>query len=374
MRRNSGHTRALTSAALIALIAVAVVIPSLERVASAGGVRCNRMSLRERAAQTVIAGVPSAHFTDETRRLVRYNAGSVILLGHNIENRDQLKTLIARMKRNAPKRLLVAVDEEGGRVARLGSEGLVRHLPSARRIAQQRSTDGVRMLGRKLGEEMRSLRVNWNLAPVLDVTGAPDYTVIGDRSYSHKARRVARYGRSFARGLHRGGLMTVGKHFPGHGRTSEDSHESMPTVRVSMRQLRNRDLKPYFARRGTLDAVMSAHVRFTALNRKRPASLSRATTELLRQEVGFNGILMTDDLAMGAITNRWTIPRAATMAIRAGADMVLTTPSGAAYDIVQRITRKVRDEVIPRARLNRAVERVLEAKGYGDRKVECLLS
>jgi beta-N-acetylhexosaminidase len=309
-----------------------------------------------------------------TKHLIARNAGSVILSSHNIESRDQLEHLIRRMRRKAPHRLLVAVDEEGGRVSRLGSRGLVDHLPSARRLAETKTPDQVRRKGKRVGAQMRRLGVDWNLAPVLDVTGAPDNTVIGDRSYSKKARRAARYGKAFAKGLSRAGIMSTGKHFPGHGRTSTDSHDSLPTVHASMPQLRRRDLKPYFKARSTLDAVMTAHVRFTALDRRFPASLSRVATRLLRNEIGFEGLLMTDSLGMGAITNTWSVPGAAARAVRAGADVVLVTDWRAADDVVERMASHVRRGRISNRRLDRAVERILTAKGFGFRKISCLLS
>lgn len=221
---------------------------------------------------------------------------------------------------------------------------------------------------------MKRLGVDWNLAPVLDVTGAPDNTVIGDRSFSKKPKRVARYGKAFADGLSDAGIMSTGKHFPGHGRTSIDSHDSLPTVDATMRQLRRRDLKPYFRTRRSLHAVMTAHVRFTALDRRFPASLSRAATRLLRAEIGFDGLLMTDSLGMRAITNTWSVPGAAARAVRSGADVVLVTDWRVANDVVERLVSHVRRGRISNRRLDRAVERILTAKGYGSRKISCLLT
>jgi beta-N-acetylhexosaminidase len=309
-------------AATIVLVASSLVVLANGAEPHPMSSSCDRLTLRERAAQTVMSGVPSTGMSAATKRLLRRNAGSVILSSHNIESRDQLKRLIGGMRRKAPHRLLVAVDEEGGRVSRLGSRGLVDYLPSARRLAE----------------------------------------------------RAAKYGNAFAEGLSAAGIMSTGKHFPGHGRTSTDSHNSLPTVDASMRQLRRRDLKPYFKARSTLDAVMTAHVRFTALDRRFPASLSRAATRLLRNEVGFEGVLITDSLGMGAITNTWSVPDAAARAVRAGADVVLVTDWRAANDVVTRLVSHVHKERISKWRLDRAVERILEAKGYSSRQISCLLS
>jgi beta-N-acetylhexosaminidase len=356
---------------LIASCLVSIGTPAIPAYRAPG---CDRLELRERAAQTVMSGIPGTTMSPSARRLVARNAGTFILSTHNISTRDQLTKLIDGIRRRAPYRALVAVDEEGGRVSRLGSRGFVDYLPSARRLAQTATAAQVRRKGRRVGKQMRRLGFDWDLAPVLDVTGAPDDTVIGDRSYSKNPKRVARYGKAFAAGLSDAGLMTSGKHFPGHGRTSADSHESLPTVDASMRQLRRRDLKPYIAAAPKLDAVMSAHIRFTALDRRLPASLSRPATRLLRGDIGFDGLLVTDALEMGAITDTWSVPGAAVRAIRAGADIALVTDWRNTGDVVRRVVAHVRKGRISERRLNHAVERVLTAKGYGPRKISCLLA
>lgn len=360
----------LAAALLVALAPGTVTAPELR--ARASTVTCEPLGLRQRAAQTVMTAVPGTRMSAHTRRLVAGNAGAVLLLGDNVRSARQLHRFTTAMRRAAERRLLVAVDEEGGRVARLGEKGIVDHLPSARRLAQTRTPRQVRHLGLRLGRQLRQVGIDWNLAPVLDVTAASDSSVIGDRSYGGTARTVARYGRAFANGLRAGGVLTAGKHFPGHGRTSTDSHESLPTVTASISQLRRRDIRPFREALPTLDAVMSAHVRYPALDRHRPASLSSAVTRLLRQDLGYRGLLVTDDLEMGAITERWTVPAAAEMALRAGADVVVVSGWWHAGDVVGRLRRAVIDGRIPRHRLDRAVSRVLEAKGYTPGKIACL--
>jgi beta-N-acetylhexosaminidase len=361
-------------AAAVVLIASSVALVAGRASPYPLASNCDPLTTRERAAQTVMSGVPGTGMSPSTKRLVARNAGSVILSSHNIETRDQLTRLIHDMRKRAPLRLLVAIDEEGGRVSRLGARGLVDHLPSARQLAKTYTADQVRRKAKRVGEQMRRLGLDWNLAPVLDVTGAPDNSVIGDRSFSKKTKRAAKYGKAFADGLSASGIMATGKHFPGHGRTSTDSHSSLPSVDTSKRQLRRRDLKPYFRARSTLDAVMTAHVRFTALDRRFPASLSRAATRLLRDEVDFDGLLMTDSLGMGAITNTWSVPSAAARAVRAGADIVLVTDWHVAKDVVERLVAHVRRGRISERRLDHAVQRILSAKGFSSRRISCLLS
>jgi beta-N-acetylhexosaminidase len=356
---------------LTAAIALLLLVPDAHVAAAV----CEPLSRRERVMQLVMTGVPGTGFTETTARLITSHAGSVILMGQNVAGRAQLRRLTRAMHRRAqPVRLLVAVDEEGGRVARLGQEGLAPLLPSARDLARTSGTGRVRRLGVRVGRAMRRLGVDWNLAPVLDVTDAPDGGVIGDRSYSGSPRRAAAFGAAFARGLGQAGVLATGKHFPGHGRTAVDSHRTLPTVRASLRSLRRRDLRPYERARPYLDAVMGAHIRFTALDRRRPATLSSEVTDLLREEIGFDGVWMTDDLRMGAITRRWSIPEAAEMAIAAGADVALVTGWDLTDDITDRLEAAASSGRLDPARVDEAAGRVLRLKGYSAEEIACYLS
>jgi beta-N-acetylhexosaminidase len=353
--------------------AVVLLCAALPQNAAQAAVECTRLTLRERVAQTVMTGIPGRHVDTETRELVTRHAGTVILLGRNIAHSEQVLRLTRRLRRNARARMLVAVDEEGGRVARLGEKGIVDHIPSARQISRTRTIRQIRRIGRRLGGQMAAVGMDWNLAPVLDVANADANSVIGDRAYSGDPDRVAAAGRAFAEGLRAGGVMSTGKHFPGHGRTTTDSHDTLPTITASLRQLRRRDIKPFARALPALDAVMSAHVRYTAIDRKRPASLSRGATRILRQDLGYRGLYITDALEMGAITSRWTVRDAAVKALRAGADIVLVGDYWRTPGVTTRITRAVRDGLISRDRVHNAAARVLAAKGFGDAKISCLL-
>lgn len=362
-----------TSRLLLVVLACSCFLHVPGRPPPAVARRCESLDLRHRVAQVVMSGIDGTEMSDETAELVKRHAGSVILYGSNIIDRPQLKDLISGMRREAPLRLLVAIDEEGGRVARLAPKGLVDRVRSARRLATRKSPRRVRFLGRRLGTQMRELGIDWNLAPVLDVTDAPKNSVIGNRSYSGDPDVVARYASAFARGLQAGGILTTAKHFPGHGRTVEDPHGSLPTVDASMKQLRRRDLKPYGPALPHLDAVMKGHVRYPAIDKRKPASLSRPATRLLRGDLGFDGIVSVDALWMRAIRERWSVPRAAVIALRNGVDVVGIGGYVGSQATVQKIKKAIRTGSLRRARLDQAVERVLEAKGYGARRISCLL-
>lgn len=169
------------------------------------------------------------------------------------------------------------------------------------------------------------------------------------------------------------GARATGKHFPGHGRTTTDSHRTLPTVRASRKRLLRHDVKPYTRLHGALDAVMSAHVRYTALDRRNPATVSRAASRLLRRQVGFDGVLITDALEMGAIARRHRPPEAAELAVRRGFDMVLLGQWGDADPTTDRLTAAVRRGRIESARLDEAAARVLAMKGYPAARVDCML-
>ena len=348
--------------------------PAVADVEASATVDCRPLTRRQRVAQTVMTGIPSTQMTDRTVRLVTRHAGTVVLFGRNIDNADQLLRLTRGLRRNAPKRMLIAVDEEGGRVARLGEKGIVDRIPAARTLARTRTADQIRRIGRRLGNQMTAVGVDWNLAPVLDVADADRNTVIGDRSYSGDPAVVARAGGAFARGLRSAGVLTTGKHFPGHGRTTVDSHETLPTVHASLSQLLRRDVRPFKENLPVLSSVMSAHVRYTALDDKNPASLSRAATRLLRERLGYDGLLITDALEMGAITSRRSIPGAAEQALRAGADVLLVGDYTATARVTDRVTEAVRRGRVGVPRLKAAAGRVLAAKGYSDERIDCLLN
>jgi beta-N-acetylhexosaminidase len=336
------------------------------------GCRGDPLTLRERIGQTIMVNIPGTS-PSETTASVTGTAGAVVLQGHNITGAHQLATFTTALHRAGRIRLLVAVGEEGGRVSRLGEEGLVPHLPSARRLAAGRTVEEVRDLGRALGDRMRELGLDWNLGPVLDVTSASPGSVIGDRSYGGDPATVSAYGWAFAEGLAAGGVLTTGKHFPGHGATAVDSHETPPVVKISMDAL-DEHILPYRDALPALDTVMMANVRFKALDPDRPASLSPAAVGLLRQDLGFRGVVMTDALEMDAITERWTVPQAAEMAIGAGADMVLLGSSTLMAPTMRRLVQATRAGRLRATRLDEAAGRVLAMKGYPTGQIDCLLA
>ncbi len=264
--------------------------------------------------------------TSFARALADGTRGGAILFKRNLEP-DVLAvvSLTDAITRSARSDLppLVAVDQEGGRVARLGPPVLA--LPPMATLAAIGDVALAERAARAQAIELAALGFTSSFAPVLDVNVNPANPVIGDRAFGADAATVARFGDAWVRGLRAGGLLACGKHFPGHGDTSKDSHFDLPIVDATRARLDAVELAPFAsAIRAGVDALMSAHVVYPALDADHPATLSRAIcTELLRERLGFRGVLVSDDLEMKAISDRYGIEDAVVATIDAGCDAVL---------------------------------------------------
>jgi len=358
---------------MAALLCTAVMLVPNAPAAAQPATACTPLSPREQAAQTIVTGVAGTRADDAALAAVGRDAGAVVLMGRNVADAQQVAALTAALRTGARAGLLVAVDEEGGRVARLAGAGIAPTLPAARELAATRTAEQVRAAAAGVGAALRAVGVDWNFAPVLDVTAAGASTVIGDRSYSGDPATAGRYGAAFAAGLRDAGVLSTGKHFPGHGRTQVDSHVDLPVVDASLEELAETDLVPFRSAMGDLDAIMTGHVVVTALDPHLPASLSAETARLLREKLGFGGLIVTDDLAMGAVASRWDLATAAEMALAGGADMAMVLPPGHAATAADRIAEAVESGRVPRVRLHDAVRRVLRVKGFGPADATCLL-
>jgi len=255
-------------------------------------------------------GVIGVGFTGATAQTAPLDAlrafapGALILFARNVGTTDELRDLIAAVRDVAAPSPLIAVDQEGGRVERIRHG--VAALPSAMAVGATGDTALAERLGTLLGRDLARLGIDVDLAPVADLSLQPRSAVVATRSYGDDAQHVAKFAIAFARGLERGGVAAALKHFPGHGATEEDSHVALPHVTASEATLRARDLVP-FARALAARAasvVLTAHVVVEAFDAERPATLSRAIlTGVLRDELGYDGIIATDCLEMDAIAN-----------------------------------------------------------------------
>jgi beta-N-acetylhexosaminidase len=287
--------------------------------------------------------------------------GAITLFARNAGSPEMLRELVAALRALGSPPPLIAVDQEGGRVARV-REG-VAQLPSAMAVGATGDVELAGELGALLGRDLARLGISVDFAPVADLALEPAGTVIGTRSYGDDPERVGAFASAFARGLERGGVAAALKHFPGHGATATDSHLALPRIALDAATLRGRDLVP-FARAIAARAasiVMTSHVVVEAFDRERPATLSPAIlTGLLREELGFDGVIATDCLEMDAIAATVGTVRGAVGALAAGADLMLVSHRlELAHEAAEAIATAVRDGSLPLARLEQAHARVL---------------
>lgn len=281
--------------------------------------------LRRTVGQLFMVGIPGPTLDAESRTfLEEFTPGGVILFKRNVESGTQVRELVAALKEiGAGPTTLVAIDHEGGRVHRLPAP--FTRFPPMGQLARQ-DAETVERVGYAMGLELRSIGVDLDFAPVLDVVTNPRNTVIGDRAFGSTPARVARLALALARGLERAGVVPCGKHFPGHGASTGDSHHVLPRVSRPRAELDAVDITPFRrAIRAGIPALLTAHVVYPALDPRRPATLSPLICQdLLRGTLGFRGVVFSDDLDMAAVAKRRSPGAVAVAALAAGCDVLLS--------------------------------------------------
>jgi beta-N-acetylhexosaminidase len=324
----------------------------------------DRLSVRDAVGQMFIVGMEGTESNYYIEKMVRErNIGGVLLLGYNMESEEQTKALTDSLQRLSLETepaipLFVAVDYEGGEVQ---SAPWVSAQPAAAEVGGRVDPEEARRIAKSIGSELRRGGVNTDLAPVVD-TGSG--AAIGSRSYGDDPALVARMGAGFVKGLEEAGTVSSAKHFPNHGPALEDSHVARPVVDHDMQTILQNDLPPF---RAAIEAgvpmVMAGHLVYPALDPDRPASLSPAAMGLLRGELGFDGVVVTDDLIMEGAKRGGTTAGAALQAIEAGADLLIVSgppeEQAAAYDAV---VAAVETGEITRERIDSSVERIQNVK------------
>ena len=296
------------------------------------------------------------------------HVGGVVLMGRNIQPPGQMKATISKLQNRAKAEglppLFIAVDQEGGRVQRLGPPHYVKR-PTAREIGQS-SPELARAAAREIGMELREQGFNWDFAPVLDVDSNPQNPVIGDRSYGIDPEKVAALGVAAMRGFQEdAGVLACGKHFPGHGDTDTDSHFALPRITHDLAHLKAVELVPFRAAIvAGIAAIMTSHILFPALDPTLPATLSPAIlTGLLRQKLGFSGLIITDDLEMKGVAAGWGAAEAAVLAVEAGADILLCCHEWETQKAIQAaLLEAVVNGRIAEGRLDKSLARIAAAK------------
>ncbi|WP_029542446.1 glycoside hydrolase family 3 protein [Selenomonas sp. AB3002] len=325
----------------------------------------SRMSLTEKIGQLMMVSLPGTEVDDEARyALHQFHYGGIVLFDRNFESKEQVKNFVLDVQSGAGEKvpLFVAIDEEGGLVSR-GKE-VIPPPPSAEAVGKE-NKEFARKLASAVAGDLREIGVNVNFAPVADLG-------LGrERSYSTSPYEVLKFVQAVGEGYHEKGLIYTLKHFPGIGKGTVDSHEDFSSIEATEHELRKEDLVPF---RETINGtdkgrpmdymIMVGHFRYPAFDTENPASLSaKIITGLLRKDLGYEGLIITDDLGMGAIIKQYTFGEAAVKAFQAGSDLILVCHDyGHAEEAYMGILNAVKEGKISEKRVDESVRRIIKAK------------
>lgn len=336
--------------------------------------RIDAMTLHEKIGQMFMIDVKELTVGPRTAAHLSAGAfGNIILFERNMTDEDQARMLIRQLQDNALVRtgvpLLVAVDQEGGQVNRLGAlMGLRGTRHTARTIgrlyayAPQKADALVTTMTGQVARAMRSIGFNMNLAPVLDLASGPE-SYIYDRSYGNDPNIVAQITQSYARAMAAERVVTTGKHFPNLSLTQTDSHLGLPVLDRTLADLRRHELIPFKKLKNELGAIMIGHMMAPSIDAEWPTSLSPRAIKLLRRDVGYQGVICTDDLKMKALSDKYTPAEIAIRAVAAGADLLIVAwDDDKQTEMAKAIHRAVTRGKIPMRRIDDSVRRILALK------------
>ena len=335
------------------------------------------MTLEEKVAQmffitpealTEVDLVTEAGNTTEAA-FSEYPVGGIIYFGQNMESREQVSAMLRRMQNISEKQMnipiFLATDEEGGRVSRLygGAITDIPYVGDMYSVGKSEDSSEAYQVGRTIGSYMKELNFNVDFAPVADIYSNPENTVIGDRAFGSTAELVSEMVPMAVKGLQSEGVLATLKHFPGHGDTADDSHNGYASSYKTMEELEQCEFLPFYAGiQSNAAFVMMGHISLpNVLDDETPASLSyEIVTEILREKLQFNGIIITDALNMGAIAQNYSSGEATVMAVEAGVDMLLMPADfKTAYET---LINSVQEGRISEERINESVLRILQTK------------
>ena len=315
-------------------------------------------ALERQAASLFTVGFYGKSVTEDLTSLIARGVGGVIFFARNVGTPAEVLELNREIKRVAARPLLLAIDQEGGQVARL-KQGFT-ELPPMRAVGATASATLARELGMLIGRELRAVGFDMNYAPVLDIDTNPDNPIIAARSFGRTPELVTELGLALAAGLQEVGVAACGKHFPGHGDTSQDSHLELPKLPHAMSRLEEVELAPFkAAAKAGIASFMTAHVIFEAVDSKYPATMSRAVlTGILREKLGFDGMIVTDDVEMKAIADNYGVEEAVLLGLGAGVDHFLCCHTAElAHRAIDAIVKAVQDGKLSQSVLDEATRR-----------------
>lgn len=338
----------------------------------------NSMTLDEKIGQLLIVGFEGTYVDEDITDLIKNKyLGGIIFFRNNVESLSGVISLTNELRGlNSENKvpLFISVDEEGGLVSRVPNEFI--KIPSAEYIGAFDNKGKCYELGSIIAEELKVMGYNMDYAPVLDILSNHNNTVIGNRAFGNNAETVSRLAVNTMKGIQDKGVISVVKHFPGHGDTTVDSHYGLPLVEKNLDELKALEFIPFEnAIKNGADAIMVSHILLENVDSDNPASMSKIIiSDILRNDMNFKGVVVTDDMTMGAIVENYDIGEAAVKSINAGSDIVLVCHG---YDneikVFNSIKEAVNNGTISEERLNESVYRILSLKkkyNLNDKKVE----
>lgn len=326
----------------------------------------SQMTLREKIGQMLIVSYRSTVADNNLISILNdVKPGGFILFSENFESYEQTKKFISDVNATSDIPMIWSIDQEGGKVQRLKklSDKEVTLLPNMYSVGATKNMELAKEIGRVTGEELAVFGINMDFAPVADIYSNPNNTVIGKRSFGNDYQLVSDMSLAFAQGLESVGVIPVYKHFPGHGDTSVDSHYALPVINKTKKQLMDMELKPFInAINNDAKVIMIGHLAVPQITGDNtPASLSQAVvTDLLKKELGYDGLVVTDALNMGALTNSYSKDEIYVRAINAGVDLLLM--ASPARDAVASIEKAVNNGQISEKKIDESVTKILLLK------------
>lgn len=313
--------------------------------------------------QLVIAGIKGTTLLPEEKEFIaREKLGGIILFSHNFEDPAQLAELVNSIQKERDEYpLFISSDQEGGRVMRFKKH--FTQFPSMLDLAKLDSPKLIFEVHQVMAKELAACGINLSYSPVCDILTNPQNKVIGDRAYGTSAETVEKYISAAIRGLQTSGLISCAKHFPGHGDTTQDSHHELPLVKTSLEQMRSREMIPFIkASKSRVEMMMMGHMLVDALDEKLPTTLSSRAYEFLRAETKFSKIVITDDMEMKAISDRFSYEESGVMALAAGADMLLYRNMESAQRAIAGIREAIKKRNLKKELIAEKVNRVERCK------------
>lgn len=327
----------------------------------------NELSIQEKIGQMIIIGMDTNYITDRIRTMItKYKIGGIILYRKNFNTYEKMLELIKQLKdlnKNNKIPLFIAIDQEGGRVNRMPHEIL--NLPSANQIASQGDDNLVKNSAQLTGELLRKSGFNLNFAPVLDIKNFSNEHAIGDRCFGNDKETVAKYGVLAMKSLQEQGIMSVIKHFPGHGSTTKDSHYFLPIINKKIKDIENEDMYPFEqAINNGADCLLVGHLLVKHITGFYPASLSRKfISRYIRKKYKYKGLIFTDDLKMKAIKYIYSPVNAVVKAFKAGNDVIIFRfNKDEEKNAIEKVLKLTQHGKIRENRINRSVKRIMNLK------------